>query len=189
MKEIWKDIDGFEGYYQVSNLGRVRSLDRVVKQFNGKGIAKKKTKGRVLTTTKQTQGYSQIGLCKDGTQKSYRLNRLVANAFIPNPENKPEVNHIDGNKDNNRVDNLEWATSAENKQHSLKTGLAKPYKRPIQQLDDDGNVLAEFESIEQVYKTFGYSKGNICMACKGLKGGGKAYGYYWRYKFERKPTT
>lgn len=183
MKEIWKDIEGFEGYYQVSNLGRVRSLDREIIFNNGKSdTAKTKAKGRVLTITKQTQGYSQIGLCKNGTQKSYRLNRLVAKAFIPNPDNKLYVNHIDGNKDNNRADNLEWVTNSENIMHAYKNGLLKHWQKPVLQIDDNGNVVAEYESIKQAADTLGCSKGNICSSCKGVKGRNKAYGYYWRYK-------
>lgn len=182
MKEIWKDIEGFEGYYQVSNLGRVRSVDRVVTQFNGWANAKRPTKGRIRTITKQTQGYSQVGLCKNGVQKSYRLNRLVAKAFVPNPDNKLYVNHIDGNKDNNRADNLEWVTNSENIMHAYKNGLLKHWQKPVLQIDDNGNVVAEYESIKQAADTLGCSKGNICSSCKGVKGRKKAYGYYWRYK-------
>lgn len=185
MKEVWKDIEGFEGYYQVSNLGRVKSLERIRIANNGKSeTAQFPVKEKILAISKQTQGYSQASLCKDGTQKSYRLNRLVANAFIPNPDNKPEVNHIDGNKDNNCVDNLEWVTSVENIRHSWVNGLRKPRKKPVQQLDDNGNVVAEYESIKQAAETLNCSKGNICSSCKGVKGREKASGYYWRYKIE-----
>ena len=185
MKEIWKDIEGFEGYYQVSNMGRVKSLERIRIANNGKSeTAQFPVKEKILSVSKQTQGYSQVSLCKNGTQKSYRLNRLVANTFIHNPENKPEVNHIDGNKDNNRVDNLEWVTSAENQKHKVENGLVKPYRRPILQIDDNGNVVAEYGSIKEAAETLNYSKGNICSACNG-KRNGRANGYYWRYKFER----
>lgn len=186
MKEIWKDIAGFEGWYQVSNMGRVRSLDREIVFNNGNSDhAIMIKKGKILSITKQTQGYSQVGLCKNGTQKSYRLNRLVAIAFIQNPMQKPEVNHIDGNKDNNRVDNLELVTSKENQQHAIKTGLADRSKKrkPILQIDKNGNVIAEFDSIKQAAQKLGFSKGNICYACKGHRNR-KAYGYFWRYKFE-----
>lgn len=183
MKEIWKDIDGFEGYYQVSNLGRVKSLERIRIANNGKSeTAQFQVKEKILAISKQTQGYSQVNLCKDGTQKTHRLNRLVAITFIPNPENKPEVNHIDGNKDNNCVSNLEWVTSKENTRHKLTHGLNKTRSRAVLKVDDNGNVVAEFDSIKSAAESVNGSKGNICMACKGLKSREKAYGYYWRYK-------
>lgn len=187
MKEIWKDIEGFEGYYQVSNLGRVKSLDREIVFNNGKSEkAKTMIRGRILSITKQTQGYSQVGLCKNGTQKSYRLNRLVAKAFIPNPFGKPEVNHIDGNKDNNRADNLEWVTSQENSIHALKNGLITPYKRPVLKIGLDGTLLDEYESLKEAAEKNGISRGNLCMVCKGAYGRNTIGGYIWKYKYEQR---
>lgn len=182
MEEIWKDIDGFENIYQVSNMGRVRSLDRFVNCFNGWANVKRKTKGKILTITKQSQGYSQVGLCKNGTQKSYRLNRLVAKAFIPNLQEKPEVNHIDGNKDNNRVDNLEWVTNIENMQHAIKSGLIHPYKRRVARLNDKMVELEVYESLKEASVKNNISKSSICKSCKF---GYKANGYYWKYKDQR----
>lgn len=109
--EEWRDVKGYEGLYQVSNLGRARSFHN---QY-----------GRVLKPIRTTDGYSQVTLSKNGKLKATRLHILVAQAFIPNPENKPQVNHIDGNRANCHVDNLEWATSKENIQHAYKIGLAK----------------------------------------------------------------
>ena len=111
-KEIWKDIKGYEGYYQVSNLGNVRSLDRV-------GRTGKNLKGRVLKQ-KTTKGYNMVGLYKDGKQKHKTVSRLVAKAFVNNPDKKPEVNHIDENKQNNKADNLEWVTAKENSNHGTR---------------------------------------------------------------------
>ena len=121
VNEEWRDVSGYEGLYQVSNLGRVRSLDRWRK--NGSGEYKQK--GRILNQGDTTTGYKQIVLNKDKKRKTLKVHRLVAIAFIPNPENKPNVNHIDGNPHNNNVENLEWCTQAENVQHAINTGLKR----------------------------------------------------------------
>ena len=122
MSEIWKDIEGYEGLYQVSNYGRVRSLDRYVKQNHN---TKQLKKGKLIQPIKDCKGYLRLKLCKENTSKRVKIHRLVAQAFIPNPENKPQVNHIDGNKTNNRIQNLEWCTNSENQIHAYKMGLNK----------------------------------------------------------------
>jgi hypothetical protein len=122
MEEVWKDISGYEGLYQVSNMGRVKSLERIVSpRKQGQRIAHEKIK-----QSKHTKdGYLEVTLCKNCKPKSIRTHRLVAHAFCENPFNKAEVNHIDGNKLNNRADNLEWVTSSENQIHAYKLGLQK----------------------------------------------------------------
>lgn len=111
MIEIWKDVillDNFyKGYYQVSNLGRVRSLDRI----DSMG---RKQKGCILQGSNSWNGYKQVSLKKNSNSNTFRVNRLVAITFIPNPYNKPQVNHLDEDKTNNKVDNLEWVTIKEN---------------------------------------------------------------------------
>lgn len=184
MKEIWKDIPGYEGYYQASNLGRVKSLERISIRNNGKSEnAVYHTKERLKEIQKQKKGYSQVVLYKDGTPKTIRLNTLIARMFVPNPENKPFVNHIDGNKDNNRADNLEWVTAKENIAHAYRTGLLVHYTKAVLQIDDSGAVVKEYRSIKEAAESVCGSKGNICMACKG-NGKNRAYGYYWKYKNE-----
>lgn len=118
MQEIWKDIPGYEEMYQVSNLGRVRSIDHIVlrKASRRRGEHEARIKGRVLSLCSGPQGYMYVPLGKESPYN--RVHRLVAKAFIPNPENKPFINHIDGNVKNNRVDNLEWCTNQENQIHA-----------------------------------------------------------------------
>ena len=119
MEEVWKDIKGFEEIYQVSNFGRVKSLLRKRRNRNGYFYIKEK----ILKQSINTYGYLQVCLYNNCERSVKRVHRLVAETFIPNPSNKPEVNHIDGNKTNNKIDNLEWVTSKENITHAFKIGL------------------------------------------------------------------
>jgi hypothetical protein len=113
-QEIWLPISSFEGFYLISSLGRVQSLPRVIYEHNGKP---RRIKGRIVTP-KRTGKYLGVHLFKNAQGKRHYLHRLVAEAFIPNPENKPCVNHKDFDRDNNRVENLEWVTHEENTLHS-----------------------------------------------------------------------
>jgi hypothetical protein len=153
MQEIWKslkEIVEYGDYYEVSNMGNVRSVDRMVD--NRKGVYLKK--GSDLKQTPSSKGYLNVGLHFDGKIKRYRVHKLVAMVFIPNPEEKPFVNHIDGNKENNCVSNLEWCTHKENVQHSFETSL-NPTK-------GEGNIhakLTEHDVVEirKLYKTGEYT--------------------------------
>ena len=120
MSEIWKDIEGYEGLYQVSNRGRVKSLERIVMRKNGRPYS-------VPELIKERQidhkGYDRIGLNKNGKKKRFFVHRLVLQAFNPSSDETLEVNHIDGNKLNNNVENLEWVTSSENSIHAFKNNL------------------------------------------------------------------
>lgn len=109
--EIWKDIKGYENLYQISNIGRVKSLNKIVTCKNGK---KFKVKGKILKLTNHKRGYKTIMLHKDGKVKLWLVHRLVGLTFIPNPNNYPQINHKDENKINNCVENLEWCTNSYN---------------------------------------------------------------------------
>lgn len=169
-KEIWKPISGFEGTYEVSNFGAVRSLDREIVHNTYKETAKKKTqfnKGKILTVryNNRGKGYAYLMLYLNSKHYKRFVHRLVAQAFIDNPENKAEVNHIDGNPRNNNVDNLEWTTRKENLAHAMATGLVD-CRRKIRSISKDGTVL-KFDSVKSAAKHFGCNRTSISRALNG----------------------
>lgn len=117
MEEQWRTINGYEGYYEISSLGRVRSVSRVILLGNNR---KQNLKGRILKTRVNDRGYVYVGLSKEGKRKSLRVHRLVAEAFLKNPFNKPQINHINEIKTDNTVSNLEWVTQEENMNHGTR---------------------------------------------------------------------
>lgn len=170
MNEIWKDIKGFESY-QVSNLGRVKSLN-----YNKTG------KEQILTTNgKDKCGYLHVVLCKKGKHKDCFVHRLVADAFIPNPNNLPCVNHKDECKTNNVVTNLEWCTHKYNTNYGTRNERsAKARSKPVYQYTKDGTLVRSYPSIMEVERQTGYYRGPICNCCNGKNK--TAYGYVWSYK-------
>lgn len=142
--EVWKDIPQLEGWYQVSNLGRVRSLDRIVPCGKYGGNALKKGNIKKLSRHKKTEKYLCVRCGKQGKTYSFLIHRLVATVFIDNPLNKPAVNHKDCNPENNRVENLEWVTHSENLKHAWESGLRKPNK-----VGKDGRFLTK-QQIEEM---------------------------------------
>lgn len=115
--EEWRPVVGYEGFYEVSNLGNVRSIDRIIKyKKSGKSLRR----GRTMRLNTNRYGYIDLKLCKNGQEKAHLVHRLVANAFLINPETKPQVNHKNGVKNDNRLENLEWATLSENRLHSFR---------------------------------------------------------------------
>ncbi|PKE47263.1 endonuclease [Macrococcoides caseolyticum] len=122
MKEIWKPANGYEGYYEVSNKGRLRSVERKATYKDGRTF---RYKSRLIKGRLDQKGYVLYGLNVGGKKSSKRIHRMVAEAFIPNPYNKETVNHIDGDKKNNRLENLEWATYSENTIKGHEIGLFK----------------------------------------------------------------
>lgn len=164
--ETWKDIIGYDGMYQVSNYARVRSF--------------KKGKPNILAQSSGTWGYFVVNINK--TPKL--VHRLVAETFIPNPQNKNEVNHINGDKFDNIPENLEWVTPSENKLHAVRTGLNKGTLercRPVAQYDREGNFIAEYPSINNAAESLG-KKGqhtNLRKVCEGKRK--SCQGYFWKY--------
>jgi hypothetical protein len=121
-EEFWVDIIGCEGYYQISNKCNVRSLERKI--INSKGVVIN-FQSKMLKVVKGKLGYVHVGINIQGYKRQVRVHRIFALAFLPNPLNKPQINHINGIKHDNRIENLEWCTPSENRIHALKTGLAK----------------------------------------------------------------
>ena len=124
MKEIWKDIDNFFNFgdiYQVSNMGRVKSKERRVRAKNYTRIVRE----RIMSLSNDKDGYKKVTLCRNGKSKTVRVHILVAREFVDNPEGKPQVNHINGKKYDNNVNNLEWVTLSENRAHAYRTGLQR----------------------------------------------------------------
>lgn len=184
-EEIWKDIPGYEGYYQVSNLGRVKSLDRIVPHPRYK--CGQFWKGRISTIKIDRYGYPCITLNKKSHIKTITIHRLVAKSFISNPENKPQVNHIDGNKLNNKVNNLEWCTSKQNTIHAWKTGLCKSrlgsnssLSKVVLQYDLDMNLLNKYNGSCEASRITGINRSSISAVCNGR--GVTAGGYIWKHQ-------
>lgn len=171
--EEWKHVKDYEGLYEISSFGRIRSLPRNT------------TKGKILIPHLQS-GYLKVMLSKNNNKKWYSIHRLVATAFIDNKENKEQVNHIDGNKINNSVNNLEWVTCRENIIHSIKnelkitkTGGEHKLSKKINQYDLYGNLIKQWDCINDIYRELRISKGNISSCCNGKRK--TVNGYIWRY--------
>lgn len=178
--EEWKDIQGYEGVYQVSNFGRVKSLERY--RINNGGT-KTLVKERILKPSTNNKGYSRVELSNKTARKPYLVHRLVAEAFIENPNNLPEVNHKDENKSNNRADNLEWITQKENLNYGTRNHRVSLTKgSPAVALDDENNIIMEFHSISEASRQTGIPQQNISRCIKGKVP--HAGGYVWKLKSE-----
>lgn len=170
MEEIWKDIDGFNGVYQVSTLGRVKSVERIRKgKANGTVLVKEK----ILKFKRDKDGYMECSLCtgKHRTMKYYRVHRLVAQAFISNPNNYPIINHKNEIKDDNRVENLEWCTQQYNTEYS--------WAKPILQFSKTGEFIKKWKSCAEIERELGLYHSSIQKCCigKNKSSGGFKWGY------------
>ena len=168
MEEIFKDIKGYDGLYQVSNLGKIKSLN-----YNRTG------KEKLLKQNINSNNYFKITLSKNNVRKNYCTHVLVAKTFIENPNRLPCINHIDGNKQNNHIDNLEWVTYKQNTEHAYKRNLMKHFKVKVIQYDKNMNVIKIWNSITEASMNVNTSKMNIIKCCKGINKTAK--GYIWKY--------
>ena len=165
MQEIWKDIEGYEGLYQVSNLGRVKSVDRYVDWYGSKQFKR----GRIIAQRKRRKNssYLSVSLWKDNKPLAITVHRLVAIAFVPNPEGKPQVNHIDENPENNRADNLEWVTAYENMHYNaLIDRINERVAKPVQAFNEAGELIYSFDSIGEAEK-YGFNRYAISSNING----------------------
>lgn len=174
MKEIWKDVVGYEGLYKVSNLGNVMGLKR----------------GKILSPQERQHGYLAVCLygrpSKNGRFRQVSVHRIVAEAFVPNPNRFKEVNHKDENKQNNVAENLEWCSHKQNVLYGTAIERRKEKQingkqsRPIAQFTMDGDLVKVFPSISEADRN-GYGRSNICKCAQGSPQYTHAYGYIWRY--------
>ena len=201
MIEVWKEVKGYEGKYEVSNLGRVRSL------FDNNG--KRRHESRILKPCKDRDGYLQVCLCKNGKGTCKTVHRLVATAFIPNPLNLPQINHRDEDKKNNFIfldengnvvlekSNLEWITQKDNCNYGTrndrgaktrsKVMIGKLVNHPalskkVLQYDLEGDLVQEWLSAHEIERRTGWFSTSICACCLGRQK--TAYGFLWRYAAE-----
>lgn len=177
MKEIWKDIPNYEGLYQVSNLGRIMSLERNINQFNGHQTIEKKINKRILKTTKQNSGYVVVKLSQNGKSKTFSVHRLVARVFMG--ESTLQVDHKDGNKENNKLNNLEYVSSFENMKRAFKNNLVTLKKNEINQYDLDGNFIKTWYNAGFIERELNIDHSNIIKCCKGKRN--SCGGYKFKY--------
>ena len=186
--ETWRSVVGYMDLYEVSNLGRVRSLDRTYTLKDGRPQS---AKGRIMSQTTTKCGYWSVRLRKPESRYTFRVHRLVAQAFLENPDGLPYINHKDENKKNNRVDNLEWCTpkyninygstreklSASHKQNPI-------YSKPVEQYTMDGQFIRSYPSAKEAAKQTGLYAQNIGACCRGIYA--HSGGFHWRYITEPK---
>lgn len=186
-EEKKRNIKGYEGLYQISRNGVIRSLDKYLPMPNG---GEKLVKEKILKPYKNREGYLRVALSKNGKVKHYLIHRLVAEAFIDNPNNLPHIDHINTDRTDNRVENLRWCTHKENMNNSItktkisnfmigKKGIKHPSSKIVLQLSKDGELIKKWDCIRDVYRHLNISVGHIAEVCRGKRK--TAGGYIWRY--------
>lgn len=171
--ETWRPVKGLEGFYEVSDLGNVRSLN-----YHNWGIVKN------LTPVPDKDGYLRVCLSMNGRQYNRMVHRMVAMVFLDNPDNLPQINHINEDKTDNRVCNLEWCTCEYNNNHGTRNERVSKNKqntncRRVLQLDLAGNLIREWDSLHEVNRQLGFDVAHIGRVCNGLKKTG--YGFKWQF--------
>lgn len=188
MKEIWIDIKGYENLYQISNYGNVKSLERTIKRDNKGNLF---VKEKILKPGISGDGYYCVTLSKNGKTKFYKIHRLMALNFFENNGDNLVINHIDGNRLNNKLSNLELCTQSHNIREAMKLGTFLPpslnkfgkehhRSKPVVQYDLSNNFIKEWENTMQVKRELGLNPSNITQCCKGHYK--TAYGYIWKYR-------
>jgi len=177
IEEVWKDIPNFEGRYMVSNLGRIKSMK--YRHHNKEEILKQES----------NQNYKRVCLyTKDGKRHHFGVHRLVAMAFLPNPNNYNEINHKDENPSNNCIDNLEWCEHTYNINYGTRTQKARlGIIKPIEQYDKNNNFIKKYNSITEIEKEFNFNRSNIIACAKGRIS--TAYGFKWKYANQYKKVA
>lgn len=180
MEEVWKNIINFEDYYQISNYGRVKSLERIIFRKNNTTYFQKE---RIMKLTTNKNGYLYITLRKNNKVKTFLVHRLVAQAFISNPNNLPEINHKDEDKTNNRIENLEWCTNLYNENYgsgNARAGIL--HRKEVIQYNKNNNYICKYKSgIDAEHQT-GIDNASISRCCYNKQK--KAGGFYWRFANE-----
>ena len=193
MDEQWRDIAGYEGYYKISSCGRVMSVERIIQDRFGMK-SPYRIPQKILKPKRSQTGYLFVHLARDGRAKPHRIHRLVAEAFIPNPDGLPTINHKDENKENNHVENLEWCSIAYNNSYGtrLQRTATQPHNHAVVMLDMNGKQLRRFQSVNEAARHFiaeGISvvskkvtANNIRGVCSHRYGHHTAYGYRWEFE-------
>lgn len=180
-EEIWKDVTGYEGIYQVSNFGKIRSLDRKIKNKYGYRMINWK----IIKPFSWGSGYLYVNLQKEQSRISKSIHRLVAESFVENKENKPEVNHKDGNKKNNRAENLEWVTSSENEKHAYKNGRVNiTWSKKLKCTNIVTGCQSIFDSCDSASSFLGLAKGTVSSALR-RRGALTGVIFFGDYRIER----
>lgn len=187
MVEIWKDIKGYEGFYQVSNLGRIKRIEKQITMYNKNTKYNKVIKEKELKQTKNKKGYLYVSLCKNGEIKKQRVHRLVAEAFLEKKDGFNEINHRNEKRHDNRAENLEYCTHVYNLNYGnhnqkLSKTLRENNKNKIKiiQMDRKGNILNEYESLMDASRSTNIPEPNICACCKGIYK--QTHNFIFKYK-------